>query len=124
MELKFYQCQTCGKIIMMIKDTGVPTVCCGQPMKELIPGTVDAAVEKHIPAVTIEGDKVTVVIGEVIHPMLEEHHIEWIAIQTKEGCQMKELHPGDEPKAVFMLAPGDEVIAAYEHCNIHGLWKY
>lgn len=98
-------------------------MCCGSPMKELIPGTVDAAVEKHVPVVTIDGNTVTVVVGGVAHPMLEEHYIEWIAIQTKEGCQMKELHPGDEPKAVFALAPGDELVAAYEHCNIHGLWK-
>lgn len=124
MELKFYACELCGKIIAMVKDSGTPTVCCGQTMKELVPGSVDAAAEKHVPVVTVEGNKITVEVGSVPHPMAEEHFIEWIAIATKEGAQGKALNPGDEPKAEFLLADGDEFVSAYEHCNLHGLWQY
>ncbi|MCD7872194.1 MAG: desulfoferrodoxin [Clostridiales bacterium] len=123
MELKYYVCEHCGKIIAVIKESGVPIMCCGQKMKELIPGTVDAAVEKHIPVFKIENGKVHVQIGEVKHPMLDEHYIEWIGLQTKQGYQIKPLKPGDEPKACFSVCDGDEVEAVYEHCNIHGLWK-
>ncbi|PWJ52439.1 desulfoferrodoxin family protein [Faecalicatena contorta] len=123
MELKFYSCEICGKIIAMVKDTGVPTICCGQPMKEIVPGSVDAAAEKHVPVVSVEGNIVTVEVGSVPHPMAEEHYIEWIVLSTKEGMQRKELNPGDEPKAEFALTDGDEVIGALAYCNLHSLWK-
>ncbi|MGC4019591.1 MAG: desulfoferrodoxin family protein [Muricomes sp.] len=123
MELKFYSCEICGKIIAMVKDTKVPTVCCGKPMQEIVPGSVDAAVEKHVPVVTVDGNKVTVEVGSVAHPMVDEHYIEWITITTKTGAQGKELKPGDEPKAEFILADGDEFVSALEHCNLHGLWE-
>lgn len=123
MELKFFVCETCGKMILMLNDTGVPTICCGKNMKELVPGSVDAAVEKHVPVVNVDGNRVSVTIGEVMHPMVEEHYIQWIALETKNGCQMKELKPFDAPTAEFLLADGDELVAVYEHCNIHGLWK-
>lgn len=123
MELKFYSCEICGKIIAMVKDTGVPTICCGQPMKEIVPGSVDAAAEKHVPVVSSDGNIVTVEVGSVPHPMVEEHYIEWIVLSTKEGMQRKELNPGDEPKAEFALTDGDEVIGALAYCNLHSLWK-
>lgn len=123
MELKFYNCEICGKIIAMVKDTGVPTICCGQPMKEIVPGSVDAAAEKHVPVVSVDGNIVTVEVGSVPHPMAEEHYIEWIVLSTKEGMQRKELNPGDEPKAEFALTDGDEVIGALAYCNLHSLWK-
>lgn len=123
MELKYYICETCGKIIAIMNNKKVPTMCCGKQMKELIPGTTDAAVEKHVPVVTQEGNKVIVSVGEVAHPMLPEHFIEWISIQTKEGYQIKELHPGDEPKAVFAMDDTDEFVSAFAYCNLHGLWK-
>lgn len=123
MELKFYSCEICGKIIAMVKDTGVPTICCGQPMKEIVPGSVDAAAEKHVPVVSVDGNIVTVEVGSVPHPMAEEHYIEWIVLSTKEGMQCKELNPGDEPKAEFALTDGDEVIGALAYCNLHSLWK-
>lgn len=121
--MKFFKCEHCGKIITMLSERAVPTVCCGDPMKELIPGTTDAAVEKHVPVVKQDGGIVTVEIGSVAHPMAEEHHIEWIVLETNHGYQMKKLAPGEEPKAVFALSEGDEVVAAYEYCNLHGLWK-
>ena len=120
--LKFYICETCKNIITKIVDSKVPVVCCGKPMKELVPGAVDGALEKHVPAVTIDGKTVKVQIGEVIHPMLPEHFIQFIALETKNGVQIKDLKAGDEPKAEFVLADGDEAVAVYEYCNLHGLW--
>lgn len=120
---KFFICNTCGNLVSLLNEGGGTLVCCGKEMEELVPNTVDAAVEKHVPVIEVEGNKVTVKIGSVTHPMVDEHWIEWIYLETKEGVQRKCLKPGDEPKAVFVLNDGDEVVSAYEHCNIHGLWK-
>ncbi|MDD5945205.1 MAG: desulfoferrodoxin family protein [Clostridia bacterium] len=121
--MKFYQCSHCKNIITYVDNKGVPVMCCGEKMQELVPGTTDAAQEKHVPVVEKDGNTVTVKVGEVTHPMLEEHHIAFIAIETKLGSQIKYLKAGEEPKAVFALADGDEFVAAYEYCNLHGLWK-
>ena len=122
MEMKFYRCKVCGKIIAMVKETSVPTVCCGEPMTEIVPNTTDAAVEKHVPVIAKKGSSVEISVGSVEHPMSAEHFIEWIAIQTKNGNQRKLLKPGDSPKAAFALVDGDEIIKAYAYCNLHGLW--
>lgn len=98
-------------------------MCCGEAMKEIVPGTVDAAVEKHVPVYEVEGNVVKVKIGSVEHPMLDEHYIEWIALETKMGNQRKALKPGEAPEACFAMCDGDEVVAVYEYCNLHGLWK-
>lgn len=121
--MRFFKCEICGKIITMIEEKGVPTICCGQKMEELIPGTSDGAFEKHVPVVNIDGATVKVMVGEVEHPMMEKHYIQWIAIETNYGYQVKYLKPDEKPVASFALADGDELIAAYEFCNIHGLWK-
>ena len=92
-------------------------------MKEIVPGTTDAAVEKYVPVFEVNGDVVKVKIGSVEHPMLEAHYIEWIALQTKQGNQRKALKPGEAPEACFRICEGDEVVAVYEYCNLHGLWK-
>ena len=123
MDLKFYRCNHCGQIVAVVKKTGVPIVCCGEQMQEIIPGTTDAAVEKHVPVYEVNGNIVTVSIGSVAHPMIEEHYIEWVALQTKAGNQRKALTPGSEPKVSFALTDGDEVVAVYAYCNLHGLWK-
>ena len=120
--VKFYLCETCKNIITKIVDSKVPVVCCGKPMKELVPGAVDGALEKHVPAVTVDGKIVKVQIGEVVHPMLTEHYIQFIALETKSGVQIKYLKAGDEPSQKFVLADGDEAVAVYEYCNLHGLW--
>ena len=122
MEMKFYRCKVCGKIIAMVKETSVPTICCGEPMTEIVPNTTDAAVEKHVPVIAKKGSSVEISVGSVEHPMSAEHFIEWIAIQTKNGNQRKLLKPGDSPKAAFALVDGDEIIKAYAYCNLHGLW--
>ena len=123
MEMKFYRCETCGQIVAIVKKTAAPLVCCGKPMKEIVPGTVDASHEKHLPVIEQKGNIVTVKVGSVEHPMLAEHFIEWIALQTKTGNQRKMLKPGDKPEACFALCEGDSPVAAYEWCNLHGLWK-
>lgn len=123
MELKFYQCQHCGNIVAFVKASGAPISCCGQAMTEIVPGTVDAAVEKHVPVVELKGSTVTVAVGEVAHPMQPEHYIEWIAISTDRGNQRKKLEPGEEPKVSFALCEGEKVAAAYAYCNLHSLWK-
>ena len=123
MEQKFFICEHCGNIIAMVKNTGVPVMCCGQKMTELVPGTTDAAVEKHVPSYVVEGNKVIVTVGEVEHPMAEEHYIEWVSIQTKQGNQRKALKPGEAPKICFSICEGDEIEAVYAYCNLHGLWK-
>ena len=123
MEQKFYVCAHCGNIIAYVNNSGVPVMCCGQKMQELIPGTTDASQEKHVPVYTVEGNKVHVKVGSVTHPMQEEHYIQWISLQTKQGNQRKVLKPTDAPEACFCLCEGDEVEAVYEYCNLHGLWK-
>lgn len=119
---RFFICKHCGNIIEMVKSSGVPVVCCGEEMDELVANTEEAAYEKHIPVVDIEGDKVTVTVGDVIHPMLPEHHIAWIHLVTNQGRQRKCLPVDGEPIACFRLCEGEEVIEAYEYCNLHGLW--
>ena len=123
MEQKFYICEHCGKMVALVKESGVPVMCCGQKMTEIIPGTTDAAVEKHVPVYTVENNIVHVKVGEVEHPMTPEHFIEWVSIQTNQGNQRKALKPGDQPEIFFALCDGDEVEAVYAYCNLHGLWK-
>lgn len=123
MELKFLKCEHCGNIVEMIEDKGVPVVCCGQRMTELVAGTSDGAREKHVPVYEVNGSTVLVKVGEVAHPMIPEHYIEWIVLQTKNGVQRRELKPGEKPEAIFSLCEGDEVVAVYAYCNLHGLWK-
>ena len=121
MEMKFYRCETCGQIIAIVKKTPVPVMCCGKPMKEIIPGTTDAAVEKHVPVYEVEGNKVIVTVGSVEHPMLEAHYITWIAVAEPDGFRLTYLNPGDKPYAEFK-GVGEEA-EVYEYCNLHGLWK-
>lgn len=121
--MKYFACENCGNIVEYVKESGIPVMCCGQKMKELVPGTSDGAQEKHVPVVTVSGNKVLVEIGAVEHPMVEEHYIQWIVIETSRGCQKVKLNHTDKPKAELHLADGEEFVAAYEYCNLHGLWK-
>jgi superoxide reductase len=123
MEVKFYKCETCGNIITVVKSSGAPVMCCGQKMSEIVPGTTDAAVEKHVPVYEVKDGKVCVAIGSVEHPMMDAHYIEWVEIVTNAGIQRKELKPGQEPKVCFALCEGETVEAVYAYCNLHGLWK-
>lgn len=121
--MKFYICQHCGNLISFVQNQEVPVVCCGQEMTELVANTTDAAVEKHVPVIEVDGCCVTVRVSSVAHPMAEKHFIQWIALETKQGNQLKYLHPGETPEAAFVLSEGDEAVAAYAYCNLHGLWK-
>ena len=123
MKQKFFICEHCGNIITLVEDKGVPVVCCGQKMTELVPGSVDAAVEKHVPVVTVNGNIVTVSVGSTPHPMAEEHYITWVAVETKHGFQIRHLLPGESTTANFAVVPGDKLVTAYAYCNLHGLWK-
>lgn len=122
MGMRFYKCDRCGQIINKVNSTSVPVICCGEEMKELVPGTDDKVSEKHVPEFTVKGNVVDVTVGAVPHPMEEGHHIQWIALKTKCGCQLKPLKPGMEPHVQFAIADGDEVENVYEYCNIHSLW--
>lgn len=121
--MRFFICEHCGNTIEMIKDKGVPVMCCGQKMTEIIPGTSDGALEKHVPVFSVDGNKVSVTVGEVEHPMLEAHYIEWIAVETSRGFQRKMLKPQEAPKAEFFITEDESVEAVYAYCNLHGLWK-
>lgn len=123
MEQKFYQCKKCGNIIAQVKLKGNPVMCCDEEMKQIIPGTSDGAKEKHVPVYKREQNRVIVMVGEIGHPMTDEHYIEWVSIQTKFGNQRKALNPGDEPKVCFSLCENDEIEEVYAYCNLHGLWK-
>lgn len=122
-EQKFFICKHCGNIITMIFNAGVPVSCCGEEMKELVANTTDGAHEKHVPVVEIDGDKVTVMVGSVAHPMLAEHHIAWVYLKTNFGGHIKYLEIGAEPKTCFKLCEGETPVVAFEYCNLHGLWK-
>ena len=119
---KFFICKHCGNIVGMIHDAGVPLVCCGEEMSELVANTTDGAQEKHVPVVTVTGSTVHVAVGSVEHPMLDAHYIQWIYLETEQGGQRKALKPGGKPAATFILTEDDKPVAAYEYCNLHGLW--
>ncbi|KXB62402.1 desulfoferrodoxin family protein [Olsenella sp. DNF00959] len=120
-EAKFYRCNTCGNIVALIRRGGGTLSCCGSPMEELVAGSTDAATEKHVPQVSVEGDQVVVTVGSVEHPMLEEHYIQFIALATEDGVTVRYLKPGMKPQATFAKPAG--AFTAYEYCNLHGLWK-
>ena len=119
----FYRCNHCGNLARLIKNGGVNPICCGEKMEILIPGSVDASLEKHVPVVNVNGNIVTVSVGALPHPMLEEHKIDWIYLLTKRGGTLKTLDIGEEPKRTFAMIE-DELLAVYSYCNIHGLWEF
>ena len=121
-EVKFYICKHCGNIVGLIHDSGVPLVCCGEKMSELVPITTEGATEKHLPVVEMDGNVVKVSVGSVEHPSTEEHYIAWVYLETAHGGQRKAIKPGDKPEVSFALQD-DELIAVYAYCNLHGLWK-
>ena len=123
MEPKFYVCPVCGQIITKLKDQNIPVVCCGQFMKQLVAGEVEASTEKHIPVYTTTQNTVVVDVGSVEHPMTPEHYIEWVCLKTKQTTQTKHLNPTDKPQAIFALAEGEKVEQVFAYCNLHGLWK-
>ena len=122
MKAEFYICKKCGNIIEKLNDAGVPVSCCGEHMSLIKPNTTDAANEKHVPVATVDGSKVSVVVGSVEHPMEEKHWIKWIYLETDKGRHRYNLNPGDKPKAVFTIGKDEKPLAVYEFCNLHGVW--
>lgn len=118
--VEFYRCELCGNMVALIKKGGGTLVCCGQNMTKLEANSTDAATEKHVPVVSREDGKIKVTVGSAPHPMLPEHHIEWIALVTDDEVKLKYLKPGEEPQAEFTEVPSGTV---YAYCNLHGLWK-
>jgi superoxide reductase len=116
---KFYKCDICGNFVGMLHSSGVPMICCGKPMGQVVAKDQDSGYEKHIPEVTQDGDVMKVQVGSVLHPMEEKHHIAWIYVETQNGGQRKECV--GTPTAEFTFV-NDEPVAVYEYCNLHGLW--
>ena len=118
--MKFFKCNKCGQVIVSLNDKSDNITCCGEPVRVLKAGEVDGAVEKHVPVYNLDGDKLNVQVGEVIHPMENDHYIEFIVYEYSNGYDSVKLNPGDEPKAVFNYKGKGNI---YEYCNKHGLWK-
>lgn len=119
--LKFYRCEKCDNFVVLLNEAK-SSACCDSSMTEIVPGTVDASKEKHVPVVKVNGSNVKVHVGSVDHPMEEKHYIEFIILETNHGFQKKDLKPGDAPEAAFALAEGEKAIRAYAYCNLHGMW--
>ena len=122
MKSRFYLCRHCGNLVGMIHDSGVPIVCCGEKMEALAPNTVEASGEKHLPAVTVEDGAIHVNVGSVNHPMVPEHFIQWVYLQTEKGGRRRAFQPGEDPSVTFCLEEDDKAVAVYAYCNLHGLW--
>lgn len=118
---KFYVCSHCGNLVGMVHDAGVPMMCCGQKMTPLVPNTVEASGEKHVPVVTLGENTIHVNVGSVAHPMQPEHSIGWVYLETDKGGARKTLKPGDAPEVTFALH-GETPLRVYAYCNLHGLW--
>ncbi len=122
--VKFYRCNHCGNIVYVVKDANVPVHCCGEAMELLDPAKSDGAAEKHVPVVEVEGSHVKVNVGEVDHPMLDVHYIEWVALVNGKNICIKHLNPGEEPSVVFGQCPqcAYPERQVYAYCNVHGLF--
>ncbi len=121
-QLKFYKCKICGNVIVKLVDSSPVPVCCGQIMEELTPNTVDAAVEKHLPVASLKNGLLHVAVGSTLHPMEEVHYINFVAVETDKGYKIANLLPGTPPE-VDIFVGKTKVLAVYEYCNLHGLWK-
>ena len=120
--MKFFKCKKCGNVVALVDDKGGKLSCCGEAMMELVPRSVDAAVEKHVPKIYIDENIVDIKVGEVAHPMDKDHYIPFIAIQTNKGIEINKLNPGADPSSRFLLDEDEELYTAYAYCNLHGLW--
>lgn len=121
--MKFYICEHCKNIIYFMNENNSKFSCCGENMTLITASSSDGALEKHVPVIKQNGNNVVVEIGQIPHPMLDVHYIEWIALETKKRRYIQNLKPNDEPKASFTIENDDEIVAAYEYCNIHGLYQ-
>ena len=118
---QIYKCEICGNMVEVLHTGAGELVCCGEPMKLLDENTVDAAKEKHVPVIEKSGNKVTVKVGSVAHPMEEKHYIEFIELMADGKVYRRFLKPGEKPEATFEVTAAQ--LTAREYCNLHGLWK-
>lgn len=123
MEIKFYKCNHCGSIALKVVDSGAPLICCGEPMVELVAGSQDAALEKHVPEVKVDGNSIHVNVGSVDHPMQDEHFIQFICLSKETGAEIHTLKPADAPATDFYIDNSEHPKSVFEYCNLHGLWK-
>lgn len=121
--MKYFLCEICGNLVELINVGGGELVCCGEPMTELVPKTIDSGTEKHLPVVTIDGTKVNIKVGSNKHPMTEEHYIDWISIYYNNKTQRAKLNHTDKPEVTFEVDEEFDTLEVYSYCNIHGLWK-
>ena len=121
--MRFFKCKKCGNVVALVDDKSNGLSCCGEEMMELVPSSEDAAVEKHVPKIFIDENIVDVKVGEVAHPMDEDHYIPFIAIESNHGIEINRLSPGSEPETRFILGEDEELYSAYAYCNKHGLWR-
>lgn len=120
--MKFYECKTCGNVMVLFEDYDVIPVCCGNTMDLINPLSKDGAYEKHVPIIARTGNNIEIIISSVPHPMLEEHYIKWIVLETNKGMYIRNLKPKDEPKAKFVIQEDERPLRAYEFCSVHSLW--
>ena len=121
--MKFYECKTCGNVMVLFEDSGVTPMCCGSPMVELVPQSKDGSTEKHVPKIDIKDGKIIVSVGEILHPMQDDHYIKWVVLETDKGKYIKTLKPGEDPIASFTIENDEKPFVAYEFCSIHSLWE-
>lgn len=117
--MKFYKCPICGNIITVIEGDEKKVSCCGKVLEELKAGTTTASVEKHVPVYKREDDKIIVTVGEVEHPMTEDHYIMFVALINNQNINIVKLSPSDKPEVTFPYLKGSQI---YAYCNLHGLW--
>lgn len=120
-EMEIYKCEECGNIVEVLHGGQGELTCCGEVMKLYKENTTDAAKEKHVPVIEKVDGGYRVTVGEVPHPMTEDHFIEWIELTADSKVFRQFLKPGNAPEATFFIAVSDVTVRAY--CNLHGLWK-
>ena len=118
--VRFYKCKKCQNVIGLIHGNSENITCCGEEMELLNANSTDAATEKHVPVYEIDGNEIVVKVGEVEHPMEEDHYIMWIAQVSQDRTTRVRLHPGQATETRFPYIKGSVL---YEYCNKHGLWK-
>jgi superoxide reductase len=120
-KMEVYKCEACGNIVEVLFGGAGELVCCGEPMKQMIENTVDAAKEKHVPVLEKTADGYKVTVGSVAHPMEDKHYIQWVELIADGKAYRQFLNPGEAPEAFFKVDAGQ--VSAREYCNLHGLWK-
>ncbi len=121
-KLRFFKCNHCGNVVVKLVDNVVPIFCCGEKMEEIFANTIEASIEKHLPVVELKDDLVEIKVGSILHPMEESHYINFVAVETDNEYYIVSLLPGQTPE-VKVFVGQSKVIAVYEYCNLHGLWK-